>query len=140
MTEETRRREIREAINAGERALISLKSARDKLSSARSWGIWDIIGGSLITSMVKHSRIDEASSYLESAKMDLKIFQRELRDVSDFSSLEIEIGGFLSFADIFLDGFLADWMVQSKISDATRQVEGAIDRVESLLRQLKSCY
>jgi len=140
MTEEARRREIREAINAGERALISLKSARDKLSSAKSWGIWDIIGGGLITNVVKHSRINEASSYLENAKMDLKIFQRELRDITDFSSLGIEIGGFLSFADFVLDGFLADCMVQSKISDALRQVEGAIDRVESLLRQLKSCY
>ncbi len=138
MTEETRRQEIQEAVRAGERALGSLRSAQSKLSSARSWGVWDIIGGGLITSMVKHSKINDASSFLERAKMDLKTFQRELKDVPDFAGLGIEIGGFLSFADFFLDGFLADCMVQSKINDAKRQVDSAVIQVERLLGQLRA--
>lgn len=138
MTEETRRQEIQEAVRAGERALGSLRSAQSKLSSARSWGVWDIIGGGLITSMVKHSKINDASSCLEKAKMDLKTFQRELKDVPDFAGLGIEIGGFLSFADFFLDGFLADCMVQSKINDAKRQVDSAVIQVERLLGQLRA--
>ncbi len=138
MTEETRRQEIQEAVRAGERALGSLRSAQSKLSSARSWGVWDIIGGGLITSMVKHSKINDASSFLERAKMDLKTFQRELKDVPDFAGLGIEIGGFLSFADCFLDGFLADCMVQSKINDAKRQVDSAVIQVERLLGQLRA--
>ena len=140
MTENTRRQEIEEAVKAGEKALISLKAAKDKLSSAKSWGIWDIIGGGLISSMAKHSRINEASSYLERAKMDLRIFQRELRDVPDFSCLGIDIGGFLSFADFFLDGLVADCMVQSKICDAIRQVDHAIEKVEALIGQMRSGY
>lgn len=138
MTEETRRQEIQEAVRAGERALGSLRSAQSKLSSARSWGVWDIIGGGLITSMVKHSKINDASSFLERAKMDLKTFQRELKDVPDFAGLGIEIGGFLSFADFFLDGFLADCMVQSKINDAKRQVDSAVIQVERPLGQLRA--
>ena len=138
MTEETRRQEIQEAVRAGERALGSLRSDQSKLSSARSWGVWDIIGGGLITSMVKHSKINDASSFLERAKMDLKTFQRELKDVPDFAGLGIEIGGFLSFADFFLDGFLADCMVQSKINDAKRQVDSAVIQVERLLGQLRA--
>ena len=138
MTEETRRQEIQEAVRAGERALGSLRSAQSKLSSARSWGVWDIIGGGLITSMVKHSKINDASSFLERAKMDLKTFQRELKDVPDFAGLGIEIGGFLSFADFFLDGFLADCMVQTKINDAKRQVDSAVIQVERLLGQLRA--
>ena len=127
-------------MRAGERALASLRAAQSKLSSARSWGVWDIIGGGLITNVVKHSKINDASSCLDRAKADLKIFQRELRDVPDFSGLGIEIGGFLSFADFFLDGFLADCMVQSKINDARRQVDSAVAQVEMLLRQLRGCY
>lgn len=138
MTEERRRQEIEEAIRAGNKALLSLYSARDRLVSARGWGIWDMLGGGLVASLVKHSKIDEASSYLESARTDLKIFQRELKDIPDFSDLGIDIGGFLSFADLFLDGIIADYMVQRKIDDAKRQVEEGIRKVESLLGNLKS--
>lgn len=38
--------EIREAIEAGERALQSLRDARNSLSSARGWGVIDMFGGS----------------------------------------------------------------------------------------------
>lgn len=138
MTEERRRQEVQEAVRAGERALLSLYTARDRLVSARGWGIWDMIGGGLVSSMVKHSKINEASSYLDRAKMDLKVFQKELKDIPDFSDLGIDIGGFLSFADVFLDGFFADYLVQRKIDDARRQVEQGIRKVESLLGQLKA--
>ncbi len=138
MTEERRRQEINEAVRAGEKALVSLRAAQSKLASARNWGIWDMLGGGLITSMIKHSRIDDASSYLESARMDLKIFQRELKDISDFSELGIDVGGFLSFADLFLDGIIADWMVQRKIDEAIKQVDSGIMRVESMVSRLKA--
>ena len=36
------RREMQEAIAAGERALLSLRSAREKLDSAGNWGIFDM--------------------------------------------------------------------------------------------------
>ena len=138
MTEERRRQEINEAVRAGEKALVSLRAAQSKLDSARNWGIWDMLGGGLITSMIKHSRIDDASSCLESARTDLKIFQRELKDISDFSELGIDVGGFLSFADLFLDGIIADWMVQRKIDEAIKQVDSGIMRVESMISRLKA--
>ena len=97
-----------------------------------------MLGGGLITSMIKHSRIDDASSCLESARTDLKIFQRELKDISDFSELGIDVGGFLSFADLFLDGIIADWMVQRKIDEAIKQVDSGIMRVESMISRLKA--
>lgn len=138
MTDEIRRQEIDEAIRAGNKALISLRLAQEKLSSAKNWGILDILGGGLITNMVKHSKINDASSYLKEAKDSLRIFQRELKDIPDFTALEIDIGEFLSFADFFFDGFIADYMVQTKISDAKDKIDEAIRRVESLLRELKA--
>lgn len=51
-------------------------------------------------------------------------------------NLRIEIGAFLSFADFFLDGLVADYMVQSKISDARVQVDDAIIQVEAILEDL----
>lgn len=139
MADEMMRREIEEAVQAGERALRSLQAAQEKLRSARNWGIWDMMGGGLLTNVIKHSRIHDASSYLEEAKQDLQLFQRELRDVTDFADLRIEIGEFLSFADFFFDGLVADYLVQTKISDAGEQVDNAIRRVEMLLADLRAC-
>lgn len=138
MTDETRRREVQQAVTAGEKALRSMREAQKKLNSARGWGIFDMLGGGLISDMVKHSRLNDASSYLEAAKLDLQIFQRELKDVSRTMDLKIDISGFLLFADFFFDGLLADGLVHMKISRARDDVNDAIQRVESLLTQLKS--
>ncbi len=130
-------REIREAICAGERALGSLRQVQEKLDSARAWGIFDMLGGGTLTGILKHSRINDATRCMENAKYDLQAFQKELRDVQLPDDIRIEVGGFLTFADFFFDGFLADYLVQSKIADARRQVEDAIRRVEWLLDELR---
>lgn len=140
MSNEVMKKEIGEAIAAGERALTSLKEAQNKLNSARNWGIYDMFGGGVIASMIKRSKMDDASGYMEAAKHDLQIFQRELQDVSVPLDLKMEIGGFLTFADFFFDGFVADYLVQSKISDTRKQLEDAVRRVESILRDLRIQY
>ena len=131
-------REIREAIQAGERALSSLRKAEEKLTSASNWGLWDIFGGGLISGIAKHSKMNEATSYMEEAKRNLTVFQRELRDVNGTYNLSLDIGGFLSFADFFFDGVIADYLVQTKINDAKTQVRDAILSVSEILAQLKT--
>ena len=131
--------EIREAINAGESALRSLQDAKSSLDSARGWGILDILGGRGLSGLIKHVKIGDARSSLDQAKADLECFSRELSDVREIQGLDIEIGDFLTFADFFFDGFLADIMVQSKIRQAQDQIDYAIDRVQSMLGRLRSC-
>lgn len=137
MSNEMMRREMQEAIQAGEQALQSLYGAKEKLGSARNWGIFDILGGGLISDLVKHSKMNDASALMDQAKSDIQRFQRELRDVQVSLDLRMEIGSFLSFADFFLDGLVADYMVQSKIADAREQVDDAIRRVEMILDHVK---
>lgn len=140
MENQAMRQEIMEAVNAGERALTSLRAAQEKLNSARSWGIFDMFGGGFFTDLMKHSRIDDAARYIESAKYDLAVFQRELRDVSIHTDLRVEVGGFLSFADFFFDGIVADYLVQTKITEARRQVEDAISEISAVLSKLRRMY
>ena len=130
--------EIREAIEAGERALDSLKDARGSLDSARGWGLFDLFGGGAISGFIKHSRIRDAKDSLYRAKVDLERFRDELDDVRDLQNMNIEIGDFLTFADFFFDGFLADIMVQSKIREAQDNLDDAIERVSVLLRNLRA--
>ena len=138
MSNEMMKREMQEAVQAGERALQSLYAARDKLGSARNWGIFDMLGGGFISDFVKHSKMNDAAALMEQAKSDIQRFQRELRDVQVSLDLRMEIGSFLSFADFFLDGLVADYMVQSKIADAREQVDDAINRIEKILADVKN--
>ena len=130
-------KEVREAIQAGEKALYSLREAKSNLDSARNWGIFDMLGGGFITDVIKHSKMGNASTCMENAKYDLQIFQRELRDVYITLDMKVDVGGFLSFADFFFDGIVADYLVQSKIGEARRQVNDAINQVERILAELR---
>lgn len=132
------RTEINEAIAAGEQALNSLYAAREKLDSAKSWSWVDLFGGGFLTDMIKHNRMEDASQCMENAKYHLKAFQKELSDIHLSLDLRIEVGGFLSFADFFFDGLIADYMVQSKIEDARRQVADAIDMISDILCNLRA--
>lgn len=131
-------REIEQAQKAGQRALESLYEVQDSLGTARNWGIFDLLGGGLLTDLMKHSRIREASFQMEEAREHLLEFQRELKDVELPLELRMEVGGFLSFADFFFDGVIADYLVQSRIGEAREQVEDAILQVTHLLEQLGS--
>lgn len=132
-----RNKEIREAIAAGERALSSLRQAQSKMDSARGWGIIDLFGGNLLTGLIKHSQAHDASRFVEDAKRDLAVFQNELQDVRDLQGLNVEVGDFLTFADFFWDGLLADLLVQSRINDARRKIADAIRRTEDVVQRLK---
>lgn len=131
-------KEKREAINAGNRALNSLRAARENLNSAKNWGLADMFGGGFLTTMLKHSKIDQARENMEQAKYDLYSFSKELKDVNVACNLNIDDSDFLTFADYFFDGFIVDWMVQDRINTARREVDEAIQRTEYIMNQLQS--
>lgn len=131
-------KEINEAIRAGERALESLREADRQLDSAGNWGILDILGGNTVSGIMKHIKVNNASRCIEDARRDMAAFRDELDDIRDISGLNIDIGGFLTFADFFFDGFVADLFVQSKIRKGQQQVQEAIRRVEEILGKLRN--
>ena len=114
----------------------------------KNGGVWRRLAGSLsgtrqiylcgaVSTMLKHSKMDQAKRNMEQAKYDLRSFSRELNDVNMACNLNINTGDFLSFADYFFDGFVVDWVVQDRINNAKRQVEEAIRRTESIVNQLQ---
>ena len=129
-------KEIQEAIDAGEEALRSLYDAKKYLISAGNWGIVDILGGGLITDLIKHSKIQDASRCIDRARYDLRRFSKELDDIDEYIS-DVNVGDFLTFADFFFDGFIADIFMQNKISDAKNQVDQAINRVNTIISRLR---
>ena len=67
------------AIMAGEKALNSLKEARDYLSFSFNWGQLDIFGGNGFTGFMKHMKIEKARQVLDWARQDLWEFKNELQ-------------------------------------------------------------
>lgn len=135
---DNREKEIREAKLAGQEALDCLNRAADSLKSAGNWGIVDMLGGGLISTFVKHSKMNDANALVQQARSALKRFQKELTDVENVAEFHIETGDFLSFADYFFDGIIADWLVQSRINEARTQVENARQKVMYIMGQLNS--
>ena len=84
---------------------------------------------------MKHSKMSDAEREIEDARYALQQFSKELRDVSGYSS--IHISDFLTFADFFFDGFVADILVQSKISEGKQQCDDAIRRLEGIKAELQ---
>ena len=129
--------EVREAIDAADAALKHLGNAADMLDDAGRWGIVDMIGGGLITTMLKHRKISDAQDEIDETKRALRIFVKELDDVDEATGLNVELGSGLQFADIFFDGVLADWIAQNKIDRAKQQVADAMRQVYAVRSQLE---
>jgi hypothetical protein len=96
-----------------------------------------MFGGGLISTAIKHSRIDEARAQVEDVQAGMSRFNRELADVRKQVDLQIDIGKFLYFADFFFDGLIADWIVQSKIEDSLARSKGAKETVGRAVQELQ---
>lgn len=130
--------DITEAIFAAEDALQHLYQAKKYLKKASNWGIFDIFAGGFITSMIKHNHIDNAQDEIQYAKVALENLSRELQDVDNYIKVDIEIDTFVKLTDYFLDNFISDLFVQSKITSASKQVDEAIYETEKVLNVLKN--
>ncbi len=130
------KREIQEAIEAADVALEHLNRAKRSLSSASGWGLFDTLGGGFISGLIKHSKMSDAESEINAAKRALERFSKELRDVNGYSS--IHINEFLTFGDLFCDGFLMDVLVQSQIGKAKRECDQAVEQVTRIRYDLEN--
>lgn len=129
-------KEINEAISAGNSALSQVRSIESELDSAEGWGTWDLLGGGLISDLAKHSHLDDAQSKVEYLQVLLQRFKTELADITIHSDIQIQIDGFLRFADYFFDGLFADWAVLNRISQSKEQVLTTKSQIQSVLRKL----
>lgn len=133
----SQKKEINEAISAGSSALASTDSILSSLDSAKGWGTWDLIGGGLVSDMIKHSYLDEAQHEVQQLQSQLRRFKTELADVMIYADLQVNIDGFLRFADYFFDGLFADWAVMEKISQSKDSVEKTKSEIQAVLSQLR---
>lgn len=133
---ESQKKELREAISAGNAALSTTQQVLSSLDSAEGWGTWDLFGGGLIADLAKHSHLDEAQSSIEYLQSQLRQFKTELADVTIQADMQVNVDGFLRFADYFFDGLFVDWMVMDQISQSQSQVQHTRNQIEQVLSRL----
>lgn len=134
---EVRKKELKEAISAGTAAFRTTEQVMDSLDSAEGWGTWDMFGGGLIADMAKHSDLDEAQEKVEQLQGQLRKFKTELADVTIHADMQVNIDGFLRFADYFFDGLFADWAVMDEIDNAQQKVKSTQNQISSVISRLQ---
>ena len=134
---EHRLKEVDEALSAGERAEACLGEVLSSLGSARDWGVWDMVGGGLLSTAIKHGHMDDARSGLLRVQRALSDFRTELADVGNIQVPGLAVGEFATFADYIFDGLFVDLYVQSGIRKTQEGVSEVRAKVLSALRQLR---
>ena len=138
MTDEKLLTEINEAIEAGRNAQMRLRRIQETLRSAKGWGIYDLLGGGLISGMMKRIRMEKAQQQIEELRGSLERFNRELKDVQVQCNTSAELSAWLSITDLVLDDPLSDWLSLSEIKDAKAEIDRTEKEVTALLAQLES--
>ena len=135
---EAQRKEIREAISAGHSARGTADRILSELESADNWNTWDILGGGgVITHMAKHGHLDEAQNMVSQLQSQLRRFKTELADIQISAAMQVNVDGFLRFADYFFDGLFADWAVGNRISQSHSSVSSTRSQISRTLDKLK---
>ncbi|WP_280770937.1 hypothetical protein [Salipaludibacillus daqingensis] len=129
--------EVQEALDAGEIAQNALNKASASFDKAKGWSTFDLFGGGIITTAIKHSHLDTAKETVHHAERRLRQFQDELLDIKNHMKVDLNIGELLTFADYFFDGIIVNWMVHDKISDAANQIEATNSLVNKTIYQLQ---
>lgn len=130
--------ELVEAYNLGEKLLSTIDIALKELSSAQSWGIYDMLGGGFFSTMAKHNRMDEASIILKRLKVLLSNYKNELKDITVEISANLQLDSFTSFTDYFFDNFFTDSIIQNKINSAFDSIKRLKQKIISTQFDLNS--
>ena len=135
---EAQKKEIREAILAGSSARGTADRILSELNDADNWNTWDLIGGGgIITHIAKHSHLDTAQDLVQELQSKLRRFKTELADIRINADVQVNIDGFLRFADYFFDGLFADWAVGNRISQSVSSVSGTKHKITQTLEKLE---
>lgn len=129
-------KELKEVVSAGEELLASLTKTLNHLGSASSLGTWDLLGGGMVVTAMKRSAMDDAKEEMQNAQHLLNRFNHEIGDTGE-AIQTMGSGSFSGFADYFFDGLIADWMVQSGISQSQKIVSELKEKVLGAVEIIK---
>ena len=128
--------QINQALSLTDQLIGCLVDAERQLSSARNWGFIDVLGGGLITDLIKHSKLRNAQTTMEHVNSIMQQLQQVLGSISIPGDYRMEIGGFATFADFFFDSGIVDIYMTAKIMNSLSEVKKLKERAYELKQRL----
>ena len=130
--------QINQAITLTDQLIAELDQAERQLTSARNWGFLDVLGGGLITDLIKHSKLNNAKSSMDRVNYLLQELRRALGGISMAGDYSMNVGGFETFADFFFDSGIVDVYMTAKIMSSLNEVRNLKNRCYELRSRLSS--
>lgn len=137
MNEEIRIRKRKELLETGQVTMESLKQAKMKLDSVKSWIAIEDGRGSFLIGIAKNTKIKETLQFLEQAKKNVRKFQLQLKTIEHPKDVKKDVDIFVSFATFFLDDTLENYLVKKNVRDVMEQLNDAIEMVECICKGLQ---
>ncbi|MDN3243114.1 hypothetical protein [Glycomyces tritici] len=130
------RRELKEACDAGRRALEWVDEVGRLLGSAGAASGWDLIGGGELVSQFKYDKLDSAGRAVAYAQWALDAFSRELVDVGVEQRHRVPAIPNNWLTDVLFDNIFTDAVRNGQIRNATEQFRSIRDAVQTTIRSL----
>ena len=130
--------QINQALSLTDQLISELDQAERQLSSARNWGFLDVLGGGLITDLIKHSKLNNAKISMDRVSYLLQELKRVLGGISMPGDYSMKVGGFETFADFFFDSGIVDVYMTAKIMSSLNEVRNLKNRCYELRSRLSS--
>ena len=130
--------QVNQALNLTNQLIAELDQAERQLSSARNWGFLDVLGGGLITDLIKHSKLNNAKIAMDRVNYLLQELRRVLGGISMAGDYSMNVGGFATFADFFFDSGIVDVYMTAKIMSSLNEVRNLKNRCYELKNRLQS--
>ena len=115
------------------------------IDGAEQSGRLDLYGGGFWATLDKHEHLNMAQSRLEDLQIQVSHFKGELADISLPEDIQINVDGFLKFADYFFDGAVSDFLVIRRIKKISvpvmqfrRKMEGILEGMEARLAVMEA--
>lgn len=141
----TKNTEVKDLMRLIENTYTMLDEAEGYLQKAKTAGIFDILGGELITSIYKHNKIDKAKELFHAIRSNLSSISYKVSQLEEnhlfhapdpTESLDLSTG--LSTMDIVFDNIISDFMVQEKINDSINQLGIIRNNLHTLMNKLRT--
>ena len=128
--------QVNQAINLTDQLISELDQAERQLASARNWGFLDVLGGGLITDLIKHSKLNNAKSSMDRVNYLMQELRRVLGGISMPGDYSMNVGGLATFADFFFDSGIVDVYMTAKIMSSLNEVRNLKNRCYELRDRL----
>ncbi len=130
--------QVNQAIDLTNQLIGCLNEAERQLSSARNWSFFDVLGGGLITDLIKHTKLGNAKVSMDRVNYLLQELKRVLGGISMPGDYSMNVSGVLTFADFFFDSGIVDIYVTAKIMNSLNEVRSLRDRCYDLRNKLSN--